>query len=59
PVVLVGFYDFFVEKIIKTTVIGAALAVYKVINRLAGDFWRFYARSATNSWQPVALHYRA
>jgi hypothetical protein len=27
PVALVGFYDFFFEKIIKTTISGAALAV--------------------------------
>jgi hypothetical protein len=44
----VGFYGFFVEKTVKTTIYRTALAVCKVKNRLSGDFFGFYARSATN-----------
>jgi hypothetical protein len=33
----------------------ALRAVRKVKNRLIGDFWRFYARSATNRWGVAGL----
>jgi hypothetical protein len=47
PVVLV---DFCTTSTAKIPINRRALGVCKVKNRLQGDFWRFYARSATNSY---------
>jgi hypothetical protein len=41
--------DFCTTGTAKIPIIGAPLGVCEVKNRLTGDFWRVYARSATNS----------
>jgi hypothetical protein len=52
PVALVGFCAILYRK---NHDLWAAFGVCKVKNRLTGDFWGFYARSATNSWRPDTI----